>query len=165
MDVKDSISNAELIEKINFEKKAIEMILSKYTEDEIKNCKVCEDISIKDIVAHITEWNDLVLQCYEIGKSGEVPSELLEKLYENKENKTHTIFNRYKQYDYDYIIENFDKYHERVLNMINTISEENLNKTGLFPWMKDWTLADWIIGNVVNHYRDGRKIIEDWEKE
>lgn len=113
--------------------------------------------SVKDVLAHLFEWQQMFFEWYEAGLRGEDPRppgrgykwSQLPAL--NKE-----IFETYRDAELDDILAKFRSSHKRTMDLIQELAEENLFAPGRFAWLGKHNLATYISANTSSHYRWAR---------
>ena len=100
--------------------------------------------SVKDLMAHLMEWEQMFLGWYRAGLKGEIPDtpapgytwgwESLHKLNEK-------IYRRYRRKPWAEVQSLFATSYAEVIGEIKRISDDDLNQTGRFVWTGKGTLG------------------------
>jgi len=119
--------------------------------------------SVKEIMAHLTAWEQLFIEWYFAGKQGKSPETpavgmskkmidaINQQIFENNESKT-----------LDEIVETFHSSFRQIIAIIESIPQEEMFSHNTYSWTGKWTLADYIAGNTRNHYAWAKYQIKNW---
>lgn len=147
----------QLLESIEAEQKALDQLLAGLSPAQMTQPGVVGEWSVKDVLAHLLEWQDLVLKWYVAGIKGKVPvtpseefnwgqlPELNQQIYEKHRDKPLADTERA-----------FRSSYRKTVNTIQIISEEDLFTRGRYAWTKNTTLGAYFIGCTSSHYRWAR---------
>ena len=129
--------------------------------DERDAQRMCdEDFSIKDILAVRLWWTRAVMRWVQTGRIGEVPV-LPASGYNWREtpalNKK-TAADASKQ-SYKKICNALTDEQTALLKLIDSLSEEELTRTGVFEWAGKWPVMRWISIGTSSQYDSARKLI------
>ncbi len=139
------------------EHEALELFLSTFTPDQMTQPGMLGEWSAKDVLAHLYEWEQMVLgwlAASQRGESPHVPAEgykwsqlpaLNQKIREKHSNRS-----------LDEILTLFRDSYNQTMNTIESLSEEALFMSGLYPWMNKNTLAAYFVSCTSSHYRWAR---------
>jgi len=153
-------SKAQLLEysATNYEKLQAE--IAKLTPEEITAPGTVGEWSVKDVLAHLYEWQQMVRSWYATGKRGENPITPSEK-YTWKEipalNKE--IYETYKDIPLQDIAEKFAASHQEILREIDSISDDELFTPKVYKWTKSTTLGSYYTSATSSHYDWAQKEI------
>jgi uncharacterized protein (TIGR03083 family) len=147
----------QLLSESQKEHEALEQFLSTLSPEQMTRPGTLGDWSVKDVLAHLYEWEQMVLGWLAAGQRGEsphVPAEgykwsqlpaLNEKIREKHSSRsleeTLTLFR--------------DSYNQ-IMKTIESLSEEALFTPGLYPWMNKNTLGAYFVSATSSHYRWAR---------
>ena len=120
--------------------------------------------SVKDILAHLLEWQQMNLAWYEAGLRGEklvlpAPGYTWRELPRLNER----IYRKYRRRSLAAVMRDFSISHARLLALIETLPDEDLTTLGRFSWTgPSWTLSDYFRANTAAHYRWAYTRIRRW---
>ena len=146
-------SKQELLAAIERERGVLETTLENLTPEQTTEPGIVGDWSVKDVLAHLIEWEQMCLGWYKAGLRGEVPPlpapgfkwnqtpELNQKIYEE-----------YCHLPLDEILKRFHSSHNEILAVIQELSNENLFTPGQFTWTKKNTLGTYMVSATSSHY-------------
>ena len=123
--------------------------------------------SVKDILGHLIEWQQLNISWYQTGKCGETPFVPAKGVSWRETSKlNHSIFLKHQDRELVRIKQDFAASHQAMLDLISETLESELIKVGHFSWCgKSWCLSDYIRANTASHYRWASKHINKWLKD
>ena len=147
-------SKQQLLDEIVKEKAILEVALNSVDKTKLGVTGACGEWSIKDIICHLTEWQEMVLSWYEIGLTGETP-EVPGKGYKWSQlpELNNEIYKKYKDISWEEAQQLFHKSEERIMLLVNTIDEEKMLKPALQPWMNNNTLIAYFGSCTSSHYK------------
>jgi len=135
------------------------------TLDEIQwtQPKTCGDWSIKDVVAHMSDWQKRVLDWYRAGKRGEIPQAPDPDFgWDQIDEINESIYQRHRDEPLQQVRANFDTSWQQILAAVIAMSEQELFQPRQYPWLGDYILADVIANNTTDHYAEHLKSIQAW---
>ena len=120
--------------------------------------------SVKDILAHLVEWQQMNLGWYAAGLRGEKPAMpapgfTLRELPRLNE----MIYRKHHRRSLQAIQRDYRSYHERVVALIEVLSDADLVALERFSWTgPSWTLSDYLRASTAAHYLWARTRIRRW---
>ncbi len=157
-------SKTELMKAIQVEHHRLDNLLNAIPKEDMLRKGVVGDWSIKDVLAHLTAWERLLLDWYKAGFKGRNPSlpnpvgmskKAIDALNKEifKQNREVTLADVWKNYRDNYL---------QVLATLEVIREKDMFMPGRYAWTGKFTLADYIAGNTCNHYLWAKTKIRTW---
>jgi hypothetical protein len=123
--------------------------------------------SVKDIMAHLAEWEQMFLGWHAAGLRGETPetpapgytfgAKSLNQLND-------AIYRKYRRRSLAEVQTFFEQSFEQMLQALDGMSEAELNTPARYVWLGKHTLGDGLAANTWKHYRWARTLIEKWAK-
>jgi hypothetical protein len=172
----ETINKAELLTKIQAGYAQFETLLANLSEEQMTVPNVNGNWSIKDNIAHITVWQDYLLEQLQGILTGKKPSRFLPDLslpddLSDIDEINNYIHQKQKDRPLAEVLTTFRASYQRALEAVKTVSGESLNVTP--PWSaKDnpiWLLITsndpvWhiIASNTYEHYKEHSDIIQHW---
>lgn len=134
-------------------------------EDLLVQSGVCENWSIKDILAHLHAWHMLCLVWYQEGMAGGKPA-MPAPGYNWKETPqlNQLIFEEYKDEAYQKILISLQESHLEIQQTIQKHDQEELFTKKLYKWTGSTSLASYLISNAPSHYDWAVDLIKKWGK-
>jgi hypothetical protein len=122
--------------------------------------------SVKDILAHLVEWQQMNLNWYAAGLRGEKPAipapgfTLRDLPRLNK-----MIYRKHHQRSLQAVLRDYQVYHERVVELIEVLPDSDLVTLRRFAWTgPSWTLSDYLRASTAAHYLWARTRIRRWAR-
>jgi len=157
-------SKEEWLESIETEHRRFVELLGSIPRDRFLEEGVWgDDWNIRDLLAHLTEWEQMFLSWYRIGLEGGQP-ELPARGY--KWNQTpalnHAIWERHRQQPVVDVLADFETSFEEIFSLAQELSPQELLAPGHFPWTGKNSLTTYLGANTTSHYRTATKILQRW---
>jgi len=145
---------AGIIKNIKLERRRLEKYFPDLTPEQIELSRTIGEWSIKDLLAHITAWEQIFLGWYNAGLSREkviLPApgftwsqmdELNKRIYEENKDKS-----------FEEVKKEADVSFRQVLEAMEDALEASLIRSGYFSWTGDDTLAHYLSGCTDLHYK------------
>lgn len=153
-------SKKELLEAIREERAALEKAVDALEEGQMLDPVFEGGWSVKDTLAHITSWEQLMIGWVEQSLRGEEPQRpvtgddwvdrLNERLHE--ENVDRSL---------DEVLEQFADSYQEALALVERLEEDDLFDPERFPWRDGSPLWQMVAANTNWHYKDHRQAIAD----
>lgn len=151
-------SKTDLLAAIDQERGALEAILETLTPKQMVEPGVVGEWSVKDVLAHLVEWEQMVLGWYRAGLRGEIP-ELPAPGY--KWNRTpqlnQMIYEKHRDRPLGEVMEQFHASHREILGVIQELSNEELFTAGRHAWTQSNTMGTYFVSATSSHYLWARK--------
>ncbi|MEW6093196.1 MAG: ClbS/DfsB family four-helix bundle protein [Chloroflexota bacterium] len=153
-------SKTDLLTAIDQERGALEAILEALTPEQMVEPGVVGEWSVKDVLAHLVEWEQMVLEWYRAGLRGDIP-EMPAPGY--KWNQTpqlnQMIYKKHHDRPLDKVMEEFHASHREILGVIQDLSNEELFTAGRYAWTQKNTMGTYFVSATSGHYLWARKEI------
>lgn len=122
--------------------------------------------SVKDILAHLLEWQQMNIRWYEAGRKGEKPEMPAPGIpWREIPRLNKMIYDRYRRRSLQSVMNGFRDSHNTIVSIIKHLSDEELVTLGCYSWTgPSWTLSDYFRANTVAHYLWARTRIRRWQK-
>lgn len=154
-----------ILERMQVERRQLEKNLAELTEEEMVEGGVIGEWSVKDVLAHLIDWEQRFLGWYEAGLQGEVPETPAPGVtWGELHILNQQIFEKHRNRPLDDILAEFQASYQRVLATIQELSEEDMFQVGLYAWTGTGNIASYIRANTSNHYRWAKVQIRKWLK-
>ncbi len=158
------LGKSELLERIQTEHEKLSETLQGLSEPDMLQLGVTEEWSVKDVLAHLTDWEQRLLNWYQAGLRGQVPplpapgmtwAELPALNAQIVERHRRTALNR--------IMADYSRSYQQVLKTLQAIPDSYL-VGGYFAWTGKKTLADYVAAYTCEHYRWANNLIRKWTR-
>jgi len=150
----------ELLESIRTTRELLEKKFSKLTPKQMVWPGSMNDWSVKDILAHLVDWEQRFIAWYKAGQKGETPEtpapgftwRELPKLNQEgfEQHKNETLENVLAQYEKSYL---------EILELIESMNEQEIFEAKYYEWTGASSLLPWIAANTSSHYNWARRNI------
>jgi hypothetical protein len=157
-------SKADLLEAIEREHRAFVDLVESQPPRSRSHAAVWGDgWTIKDLCAHLTEWEQMFLGWYRAGREGRAPAVPAEGYKWNETPRLNkAIWRKHRDKPWRSVREEFDSSYEEILRLAKQLEESELLTPGFFPWTKKLPLMTYLAANTSSHYRTGTKILKRW---
>lgn len=123
-------------------------------------------IAVSNLVAYQIGWGNLVLKWYEKGLKNE-KFEMPEQGF--KWNQLGLLAQKFHQeydnFSFEELLKMFDKLVKKILNLIQSLSNEMLYNLGNFDWCGKYSLGRYIQLNTASPYKNAWIKIKKWKRE
>ena len=155
----------DLLSEIQRERRALDDTLALLSAREMTQAGVTRGgWSVKDVLAHLVEWQQMNLDWYAAGLRGEkpampAPGYTLRELPRLNE----MIYRKHRRRSLQAVMRDYRSYHQRVVELIEALKDPDLVTLGQFSWTgPSWTLSDYLRASTAAHYLWARKHIRRW---
>lgn len=123
------------------------------------------DKNLKDVLIHLYEWHQLVLNWVRVNKEGD-PQPFIPRPYNWKTyGKLNMEFwKKHQDTTLEEAKEMFQKSHEDVLNLAQNFTNEELFSKGVYDWVGGSTLGSYFVSVTASHYEWAMKKIKAHQK-
>ena len=158
-------NKAELQQEIELERAKLDRSFEALSEEEMARPGACGDWSVKDILAHLVDWEQRSLRWYRAGLQGEVLKQPDEQYnWGQLPALNHAIYLQYKDLSLAKIRKRYETSFQETLSALDTMTEEVLFSPNVYAWTGKHTLATYIDANTASHYRWASKLIRKFAK-
>ncbi|MBI5954715.1 MAG: ClbS/DfsB family four-helix bundle protein [Chloroflexi bacterium] len=147
----------QLIEDAQTERAALEKLLATLTPEQMTQSKSADDWSTKDVLAHLIEWEGMVMKWYETGVKGKVPAVPSEEYnWGQLPRLNHAIYLKHRDRSLEDVQKEFKSSYKKIMKVIESIPEKELFTRGQYPWTRNNLLAVYFNSATSSHYRWAR---------
>jgi hypothetical protein len=155
----------DLLNEIDLERTALDGILALIPKRLMTRPGVTRGgWSVKDILAHLVEWQIMNLNWYAAGLRGEevampAPGFTLRDLPRLNQ----MIYRKYHRRSLQAVLGDYHLYHQRTVGLIKSLTDADLVTLERFSWTgPSWTLSDYLRASTAAHYLWARTRIKRW---
>ena len=155
----------ELLSEIQRERAALDDTLAQLTPRHMTRAGVTRGgWSVKDILAHLVEWQQMNLDWYAAGLRGEKPAmPALGFTLRELPRLNEMIYRKHHRRSLQAVLRDYESYHERVVALIEALPDDDLVTLGRFSWTgPSWALSDYLRASTAAHYLWARTRIHRW---
>ncbi len=151
-------SKKALLSAMQTEHDALEKTLAELTEEQISTVNRTTKWSIKDVLAHLTEWEQMVMGWYEAGRKGKTPAVPAEGFnWAQLPALNKHIFDKHHNRGIKDVLRSYRASFTKIQNLASGISEVEMFTRGRYAWTNKNALAAYFIGSTSSHYIWARK--------
>ena len=119
-----------------------------------------DDWNIKDLIIHLTQWEQMFLGWYRAGKAGDKPAMPAEGYtWRDVPELNRALQRRHQRMSVANALAAFHESYDELLACAESIPQKDLLTVGRYAWTGKSTLASYLGANSASHYRTAAKII------
>lgn len=123
------------------------------------------DKNLRDVLIHLYEWHQLLLDWVKANQSGETKPFLLEGYNWKTTGAMNVVFwEKHQETSYEKALQLLADSHQQVLELAETFSNDELFSKGTFPWVGGSTLGSYFVSATSSHYDWATKKIRKFKK-
>ena len=148
----------QLLEAMQSEHAALDKVLAALTPEQMTAVSPVTKWSIKDVLAHLTAWEQMCLGWYQAGQRGQTPCLPAEGFnWAQLPALNKQIYAAHHTRPLAEIQQQYRASYRRMLKAVEALSEEELFTPRLYPWTNKNALAAYFISATSSHYAWARK--------
>lgn len=155
----------ELLDEIEKERTALNETLALLSTGQMTKQGITQGgWSVKDVLAHLIEWQQMNLDWYAAGARGEKPA-MPAPGYTLRElpRLNMMIYRKHHRRSLQAVLRDYESYHQRMVDLIESLPDTDLVTLGRYSWTgPSWTLSDYLRASTAAHYLWARKRIRRW---
>jgi hypothetical protein len=153
----------ELLDSIHVERSKLNKALQGLSEAQQLQPGACGDWSVKDILAHLIDWEQRCLHWYHTGQQGEVPKPPDENFnWRELPALNNAIYEKYRDWSWIEIHNAYENSFQETLQILQQMTEEELFTADYYPWTGNSLLRDYFNSCTASHYRWASKLIRSF---
>jgi len=144
----------ELIEAIHQARSRLDKKFSKLSEEQMKWPGSMDTWSVKDILAHLVDWEQRLINWYKAGLLGEnleLPAPGM--TWRDLPQLNHQGYEKHKNESLEDVLIAYNKSYQQILGLIDKLSEQEIFTVGYYKWTGNSNLFSFIKANTYSHYR------------
>jgi len=158
-------SKDELLTAMDTEHQTLDALLNTLTEKQMVQPGVCGAWSVKDILAHLHEWAQMVLRWYRAGVRGaDVKTPASDLKWSETPILNQRIFEQYRDVPLADVRALFAASHAEIRAAVIAIPEEELITPRFYRWTKSSLLLSYFVSATSSHYQWATKEIRRWAR-
>lgn len=158
-------NKADLLAAADRERSKLDALLAELTPEQMVVPGVVGEWSVKDVLAHLAEWESMALGWYRTGLRGEAP-EVPAPGY--KWNQTpqlnRAIYEKHRDKGLEAVVDWLRSSREAMRGVIESLSDEELFTPGRFAWTRKNTLGTYFVSATSSHDVWARTRIARWRR-
>jgi hypothetical protein len=150
----------ELLESIQTTRELLDKKFSKLTPKQMVWPGSMDDWSVKDILAHLVDWEQRFIKWYKAGQKGEIPETPAPGFtWRELPNLNQEGFEQHKNETLETVLERYEKSYLEIFELVESMQEQEIFEAKYYPWTGDSSLLPWIAANTSSHYNWARRNI------
>ena len=150
----------ELLDSIQTTRELLEKKFSKLTPTQMVYPGSMGDWSVKDILAHLVDWEQRFIGWYQVGLQGEVPETPAPGMTWRELPKLNQAgYEQHKDDSLENVLAQFEKSYQEILRLVEGMEEQEIFEAKYYEWTGDSSLLPWIVANTSSHYNWARRNI------
>lgn len=146
-------TKAALVEDIRAQRRRLEKNLALFSTEEMAQPGAIGEWSVKDVLAHLMDWEQRFIGWYKAGQRGETPETPAPGLtWRDLESLNQRIYQQYCDLPLDEVREKSSASYQEIVALLDGMSDEELFTPGRYAWLNGGRLADWAAANTCSHY-------------
>ena len=160
-------SKRELIEAIEREHRVFMEVTAPIPRARYEELGVWGDgWTLKDLFAHLTEWEQMFLRWYRVGLTGGTPALPAAGYRWNETPRLNrAIWEKHRHRSWRAVRRDFGRSYAEILELARSLTKRQLLTPGHFPWTKKLPLVSYLGPNTCSHYRTAAKIVKRWKRQ
>jgi uncharacterized protein (TIGR03083 family) len=151
-----------LLNEIRTEREALEKFLAGLVPQQMVQPGAIAAWSVKDVLAHLAEWEQLLLVWYQAGlqaglRGEDPPLPAPGYTWAQMDDLNQEIFEKYRAAPLERVLDYFRSSYSQVLGAVQAMAQDELFTPGRYAWTKQNTLADYVIPCTSEHYEWARR--------
>ena len=159
------LNKTQLLAAIDKEYSALEKFLAPLTPAQMAFAPAPGAWAIKDIIAHLFEWQQMFFKWYEGGQRGENPAvPAPDYKWSQLPALNQAIYEKYQSLAAQEALAQFRQSHQKTIDLIESLPDADLLQPGLYVWMSQNSLMSYLNSITAAHYvwalKDAKKALK-----
>jgi len=155
------LDKAQWLEEIRSVRTGWENLLNEIRPERLLEPGAEGSWSVKDVLAHITYWDEVAARYLEGALKGERPAKSKYSGLDTDE-YNEALYQDNKDRSLDDLLQWSARTHERVISAVEQLSEEDLANANLYPWLNGTPLREIVEGNGYGHMSEHTNDVRAW---
>jgi hypothetical protein len=156
-------NKALIIERLKTERRRLEQNLALLSQEEMLIPGVVGEWSVKDVLAHLADWEEHFTGWVEASRKGGKPDLEPGLTWKEIDIFNQRIFERHRHQTLDEVMDYFHTVHEQFMRFVEGLSEEELLTPGYYKLTGRSSLYSWL-GAYASHDKWGKTHLLKWLK-
>lgn len=163
--MEEQMSKPKLLEQIRVERQHLEKTLTMINEQQMVVSGVMDEWTVKDVLAHITIWEQRMIRWLEQTVRDEVPEMLPPGMtWDDLDQWNEQTYQKHRHRELDVVLADFELSYPQALSAAQDISEEDLIDPDRYAWRDGRPLWVMVAANTSWHYKEHEETITTWLK-
>ncbi len=156
----EKLTNSELMAAIETERAQLEKALARFSEDQKTKALLKNGWSIKDLMAHISAWEQVGFDIVQPARDGKPLKAYVSKVFESIDHFNAATFEKNKDKSLGEIEIEFNAAYKNFVALIETLDEDFIASNLPFEGAEDLNVRSVISANTHLHYREHTQTLE-----
>ena len=157
-------TKTRIIQQLITERKRLESNLANLTPAQMVQSGVVGEWSIKDVLAHLADWEAHMPIWVEAARRGDPVAEIEPGLNWSQFNEfNQRIYERHKEKSLEVVKAYFHEIHHQFMEMVDAMPEEEMLERKRYPFLDKGAIYDWLSA-YAGHDRWAKTHIRRWLK-
>ena len=153
-------TKAELLESIRTTRELLEKKITRLTREQMVWPGSMDNWSVKDILAHLVDWEQRFIGWYRAGLQGEVPETPAPGMtWRELPALNQEGYQQHRDEPLEYVLDWFEKSYHEMLGLVEGMQEQEIFQAKHYRWTGNSSLLPWIAANTSSHYNWARRNI------
>ena len=153
-------TKAELLESIRTTRELLEKKIARLTREQMVWPGSMDNWSVKDILAHLVDWEQRFIGWYRAGLQGEVPETPAPGMtWRELPALNQEGYQQHRDESLEYVLDRFEKSYQEMLRLVEGMQEQEIFEEKYYQWTGNSSLLPWIAANTSSHYNWARRNI------
>ena len=158
-------SKAQIIARLNTERKRLEQNLDGLAQEDLVQPGVVGEWSIKDVLAHLADWEAHMPAWMEAARRGDPVAEIEPGLnWKQFGEFNQRIYARHRDQTPEEVLAYFHGTHRQFMEMVEAMPEDEMLAHGRYAFIGKGTIYNWLKA-YANHDLWGKSHIRKWMKQ
>jgi hypothetical protein len=150
----------ELLTSIRTTREQLEKKFSQLTPKQMVWAGSMDDWSVKDILAHLVDWEQRFIAWYHAGRRGEVPETPAPGFtWRELPRLNQRGFEQHQDDPLEDVIIQFEQSYREIFALVESMIEAEIFEANYYEWTGNSILLTWIAANTSSHYNWARRNI------
>lgn len=161
--MEEKMTRARLLEEIQIEHQRLEKTLVMVSEEQMLIPGVIDEWTVKDILAHITVWEQRMVRWLEEAMRGGVPKMLPDGMtWDDLDEWNEQTYQKHVDRPLEEVLADFERSYPQALKAAQEVSEQDLMDPDRFEWREGDPLWVMVAANTFWHYTEHEESIRTW---
>jgi hypothetical protein len=161
--MEENLTKTNMMDSITEERKLLEDQIFSLTEGQMLQPTLEGGCSVKDMMAHITAWEGLMIGWLKTAMLGEIPQILPPGFtWDDLDIWNDRIYSENKEFPLSLVIDNFHASHQIAIKTVEGFSEDDLINPDRYSWRNGKPLLTLVAANTYWHYAEHREQLLQW---
>ena len=158
----ETMDKATLLDKMHKGYDELDALIITFTPEQMTTEGVSETWSIKDILAHLTCWQQRTLDRLAAAAHNEEPRTPNIANDEGENQLNERFYQENRELTPAEVLNNYHAAYQSMVTAVEQATDEDLFSPGRFPWLGDTVLWELVAGNTYEHIAEHIGAIQNW---